>query len=128
MKKAIWLAILTLVALLWLAGPGYPVDRDDYRVIKKAVEDNPKAELKGEAKWFKVLVIDNKTGKEKVKITMPIALVEIFIRCAEDKEVKLKSTEARLNMEELLKELKKAGPLSMVEINEEDETVKVWLE
>jgi hypothetical protein len=128
MKKAIWLAILTLVALLWLVGPGYPVDRDDYQVIKKAVQDNPKAEVKGEVKWFKVLVVDNKTGKEKVKITMPIALVEIFARCAEDKEIKLKSMEARLNLEELLAELKKAGPLSIAEINEEDETVKVWLE
>jgi len=128
MKKVIWLAVLTLAALLWLAGPGYPVDRDDYQVIKKAVQDNPKAEVKGEVKWFKVLVIDNKTQKEKVKITMPIALVEIFMRCAEDKEVKLKSMDTKLNMEELLAELKKAGPLSIVEINEEDETVKVWLE
>ncbi|MGB9835552.1 MAG: hypothetical protein ACPLRX_02290 [Candidatus Saccharicenans sp.] len=128
MKKAIWLALLTLFALMWLAGAGYPVDRDDYQVIKKAVQDSPKAEVKGEVKWFKMLVVDNKTGKEKVKITIPIALVEIFARCAEDKEVKIKSMETKLNMEELLAELKKAGPLSIIEVYEDDETVKVWLE
>lgn len=128
MKKAIWLALLTLFALMWLAGPGYPVDRDDYQVIKKAVQDSPRAEVKGEVKWFKMLVVDNRTGKEKVKITMPIALVEIFARCAEDKEVKVKSMETKINMEELLAELKKAGPLSIIEVYEDDETVKVWLE
>lgn len=128
MKKVIWLILFTLLVLFLISGFAYTGDRDDYQVIKKAVHDNSKSEMKGEVRWFRVLVVDNRTGKEKVKITMPIALVEIFVRCAEQKEVKIKSMNSTINMEELLSELKKAGPLSIIEINEEDETVKVWLE
>ncbi|MGC8891523.1 MAG: hypothetical protein ACP5P6_02815 [Candidatus Saccharicenans sp.] len=128
MKKIIWITILVLTALFLSAEFSYPFDRDDYQVIKKAVQENPKVEPVKEVKWFKVLVLDNKSGKEKVKITMPIALVEIFARCADNKEVQMKNMGGKLNIEELLAELKKAGPLSIVEINEEEETVKVWLE
>ncbi|HEK84741.1 MAG: hypothetical protein ACPLZD_02115 [Candidatus Saccharicenans sp.] len=128
MKKIIWITILVLTALFLSAEFSYPFDRDDYQVIKKAVQENPKVEPVKEVKWFKVLVVDNKSGKEKVKITMPIALVEIFARCADNKEVQMKNMGGKLNIEELLAELKKAGPLSIVEINEEEETVKVWLE
>jgi len=128
MKKVIWTIVLVLAALFLMAEFSYPVDRDDYQVIKKAVQENPKAEQVKEVKWFKVLVVDNKTGKEKVKITMPIALVEIFARCADNKDVQMKNMGCSLNIEELLAELKKVGPLAIVEINKEDETVKVWLE
>ncbi|MBC7361542.1 MAG: hypothetical protein H5U06_04575 [Candidatus Aminicenantes bacterium] len=128
MKKVIWIAVLVLMALFLTAEFSYPIDRDDYQVIKRAVQENPKIEPAKEVKWFKVLVVDNKTGKEKVKITMPITLVEIFARCADNKEVRVKNMGCTLNIEELLAELKKVGPLAIVEINEEDETVKVWLE
>lgn len=128
MKKVIWLILLALFVLFLISGFAYSGDRDDYQVIKKAVQDNSKSEVKGEVRWFKVLVVDNKTGKEKVKITMPVALVEIFVRCAEQKEVRIKSMKSTINMEELLSQLKKAGPLSIIEVYEEDETVKVWIE
>jgi len=128
MKKIILIAVLVMVALMLTAGPTFPGDRDDYQVIKKAVQDSSKVEANKEVKWFKVLVVDNKTGKEKVKVTMPIALVEIFARCAENKQVKMGNTGCTLNLEELLAELKKVGPLAIIEINEEDESVKVWLE
>jgi hypothetical protein len=128
MKRIIWITVLVLTALFLTADFSYPADRDDYQVIKKAVQEKAKVEPSTEVKWFKVLVVDNKTGKEKVKITMPIALVEIFARCADNQEVHLKNVGCDLNIEELLKELKKVGPLAIVEINEEDETVKVWLE
>ncbi|MGQ9800691.1 MAG: hypothetical protein ACUVRL_03375 [Candidatus Saccharicenans sp.] len=127
MKKIIMITTLLLASLFLttvLFGAG---DRDDYQVIKKAVQDSPRVEPVKEVKWFKVLVTDNRTGKEKVKITMPIALVEIFARCADNKEVKM-SNGCSLNLEQLLAELKKAGPLAIIEVQEEDEMVKVWLE
>ncbi|MGB9893224.1 MAG: hypothetical protein ACPLRA_02335 [Candidatus Saccharicenans sp.] len=128
MKKIILISVLVLALLILSSGPAFPKDRDDYQVIKKAVQDNPKVEPAKEVKWFKVLVVDSKSGKEKVKITMPIALVEIFARCAENKQIKMGSSGCTLNLEELLSELKKVGPLAIIEINEEDESVKVWLE
>lgn len=127
MKKVIMITTLLLAALMLtgvLLGAG---DRDDYQVIKKAVQDSPRVEPVKEVKWFKVLVTDTKTGKEKVRVTMPITLVEIFARCAENKQVKM-GNHCSLNLEQLLAELKKAGPLAIIEVNEEDEIVKVWLE
>ncbi len=128
MKKVMVIATL-LVSLLLLATILVAAgDKDDYQVIKKAVQETSKVEPAKEVKWFKVLVTDTGTGKEKVKITMPIALVEIFARCADNKEVKLGRDGCTLNLQDLLAELKKVGPLAIIEINEEDETVKVWLE
>ncbi|NPV82799.1 MAG: hypothetical protein HPY46_04330 [Candidatus Aminicenantes bacterium] len=128
MKKVIMITVM-LLGLLFLTSSLLPAgDRDDYQVIKKAVQETSKVEPAQEVKWFKVLVTDTKTGKERVKITMPIALVEIFARCADSKEVKLGRDGCSLNLPELLAELKKVGPLAIIEVNEEDETVKVWLE
>lgn len=128
MKKLLLITAL-LLGILFLTSVLLPaVDKDDYQVIKKAVQDTGKVETAKEVKWFKVLVTDTRTGKEKVKITMPIALVEIFARCADSKEVKLGQEGCTLNLTELLAELKKVGPLAIIEVNEEDETVKVWLE
>ncbi|MCX8159647.1 MAG: hypothetical protein N3G18_01790 [Candidatus Saccharicenans sp.] len=128
MKKAVVITVM-LLGLLFLSSSLFPAgDKDDYQVIKKAVQENSKVETAKEVKWFKVLVTDTKTGKEKVKITMPLTLVEIFARCADNKEVKLGRDGCSLNLPELLAELKKVGPLAIIEVNEEEETVKVWLE
>ncbi|MDI6698746.1 MAG: hypothetical protein QME85_07415 [Candidatus Saccharicenans sp.] len=127
MNKVILVTTLVL-SLLLLASNLAAGDRDDYQVIKKAVQETSKVEPVKEVKWFKVLVTDTRTGKEKVKITMPISLVEIFARCADNKEVRLGRDGCILNLPELLAELKKVGPLAIIEVNEEDETVKVWLE
>lgn len=128
MKKVIVITVILLGLLLMTSSLFPAVDKDDYQVIKKAVQETSKVEPAKEVKWFKVLVTDTKTGKERVRITMPIALVEIFARCADNKEVKLGRDVCSLNLPELLAELKKVGPLAIIEVNEEDETVKVWLE
>lgn len=128
MKRILLITALVL-GILFLTVEIFPaVDKDDYQVIKKAVQESGKAEQVKEVKWFKVLVTDSRTGKEKVRITMPVALVEIFARCAENKKVRLGGDACTLNLEQLLAELKKVGPLAIIEVNEEDETVKVWLE
>ncbi|HNS06133.1 MAG TPA: hypothetical protein PKH53_09025, partial [Candidatus Saccharicenans sp.] len=89
MKKKVLTAGL-LVAFLYLtAGPSLALDKDDYQVIKKAVQENSKGQSAGEAKWFKVLVIDKTSGQEKVKVTLPISLVEILMSCAGNKDFKM---------------------------------------
>ncbi|MDD8030759.1 MAG: hypothetical protein PHQ25_02020 [Acidobacteriota bacterium] len=124
LKPALVLGVLLLIVSLSFSGG----DSDDYKVIKKAVQDNPKVESAQDVKWFKLLVVDNTTGKEKVRITLPFALVEILARCADDQPMKMGDSGTKLDIEELIAELKKAGPMSIVEINEEKEKVKIWLE
>ncbi len=128
MKKKVLTAGL-LVAFLYLtAGPSLALDKDDYQVIKKAVQENSKGQSAGEAKWFKVLVIDKTSGQEKVKVTLPISLVEILMSCAENKDFKMEGRDDSLKIKDLMDQLKKAGPMAIVEVNDEDEMVKIWLE
>lgn len=128
MKK---LAVLTiaLVALMFaLGGFAQAESADDIQAIKKAVKENPNYEPGKEVKWFKVLVTDNKAGKDKVRVTLPLSLVEAFVKCSGDDHLKIDHGRTDIDFGELLAELKKVGPMAIIEVFEEDETVKVWLE
>ena len=128
MKK---LAILTIaIAALTLAAGGFASAgaTDDIQAIKKAVKENPNYQPGKEVQWFKVLVTDTKTGKDKVRVTVPLSLVEAFVKCAGNDTVKLDHGRSDIDFGMLLAELKKVGPMALVEVFEEDETVKVWLE
>ncbi len=101
---------------------------DDFQAVKKAVKDNPQYDPGKEAKWFKVLVTDTRTNKDKVKITLPISLVELFMKCTDDKNLKIDRDEYDIDLKELFAELKKVGPMALIEVYEDDEIVKIWLE
>lgn len=74
------------------------------------------------------MITDNQTKKTKVKVALPISLVEIFMECANDEHLRIDREELDLDLKNLFEELKKLGPMNLIEIYEEDETVKVWLE
>jgi len=128
MKKT---SALLLVAglITFLLTPCLIADsRDDLQAIKKAVKENPAYEVGKAVKWFKVLVTDNKTGKDKVKVTLPLAVVELFFRCAEDRHWRVRESGFDIDLAAVFKELKSMGPMALIEIYETDETVKIWLE
>jgi hypothetical protein len=128
MKKTALVALFVLgTALAAAAGPA--ADRTgDFQAIQKAVKQNPAYEEGKEVKWFKVLVTDAKTNKDKVRITMPIALLEVLANCAGDKALRVRNEGAEIDFKALLAELKKMGPMALIEVYEEDEIIKVWLE
>ncbi len=120
---------VAIVALVFALGGFVRADGpDDIQAIKKAVKENPNYEPGKEVKWFKVLVTDNKAGKDKVRITLPLSLVEAFVKCDDEDHLKLDNGKTDIDFGQLLVELKKIGPMAIIEIFEEDETVKVWLE
>ena len=99
--------------------------KEDYKVIKRAVG---KEKIRsGEVKWFKILVIDNKTQKPKVRITIPISLMELVVNSCPEAKFRVEEG-CKIELRKFFYELKKLGPLCLIEINEEDETVKIWLE
>ncbi len=127
--------IASLVLMLFVFGVFMPSlaladTRDDFQAIKKAVKENPNYKPGQEVKWFKVLITDNKTKKDKVKITLPIALVETLLECSHQKHMKIDCDEWDIDLKELFAELKKHGPMVFIEIYDEDEdaTIKVWVE
>ena len=128
MKKAILIVLIAFGVALLLATFGLAKTDDDLQTIKKAVKENPSYEPGKEVKWFKVLVTDTKTNKDRVKITLPLALVEAFVKCADNKHLRIHDHGCDINFDELLAELRKVGPMALIEVIEEDELVKVWLE
>lgn len=128
MKRTAGLA-LALIALMALTPSLASADRrDDLQAIKKAVKENPAYEPGKEVKWFKVLVTDSRNNRETVRITLPIALVEIFANAVDDDDIRIDNRKCDLNLRELLSEIKKAGPMALVEICDHHEVIKVWLE
>ena len=128
MKKVAIIVLIVFVFTFLLVNLATAKNNDDLQAIKKAVKKNPEYEAGKEVKWFKVLVTDNQTKKDKIKITLPISLIEYFIKCAHDKHLKVNRDECDIDLKELFKELKKLGPTVFIEVVEDNETVKVWFE
>ena len=130
--KTAKLAILAVLALaLVFSVPATTQEKGDMQAIKKAVKENPDAKTDKDAQWFKVLVTDTKSGKDKVRITLPIRLVEVMVKYAGQHEgdcLKIDREGLNINLSEMFAELKKLGPMMFIEVYEEDETVKIWLE
>lgn len=103
-------------------------DNDDIQAIKKAVKKNPNYKAGKEVKWFKLLVRDTETNKDKVKITLPISIVEFFVKCGHEKHMKIDCDEFEMDFKELFAELKKNGPTALIEVSEGKDLIKIWLE
>jgi hypothetical protein len=127
--KKITVFVLALILMGFISvGAALANSDDDFQAVKKAVKDNPQYDPGKEAKWFKVLVTDTRTNKDKVKITLPISLVELFMKCTENKNLRIDRDEYDIDLKELFVELKKVGPMALIEVYEDDEIVKIWLE
>ncbi len=101
---------------------------EDLQAVKKAVKSNPTYDPGKEAQWFKLTITDNKTKKDKVKIAVPLSLVEVFFKASHGKHFEMAKKECGIDFRELFNELKKIGPMAMIEVYEDDETIKIWLE
>jgi hypothetical protein len=127
--KRITVFVLALILMGFVSlGAAFADSNDDFQAVKKAVKDNPQYDPGKEAKWLKVLVTDTRTNKDKVKITLPISLVELFMKCADDRNLRIDRDEYDIDLKELFAELKKVGPMALIEVYEDDELVKIWLE
>lgn len=128
MKKVAILVLVIFVFSFVAADVALAQKDEDLQAIKKAVKKNPKYDEGKEVKWFKVLVTDARTKKDKVKVTLPISLLEVVLKCSHDKHWRFHRDECDIDFRELFKELKKLGPMVLIEVYEDDEIVKVWLE
>lgn len=128
MKKAAILVLVIFAFSFVAADVALAKKNNDLQAIKKAVKKNPKYEEGKEVKWFKVLVTDARTKKDKVKVTLPISLLEIVLKCSSDKHWRFHRDDCDIDFKELFTELKKLGPMVLIEVHEDDEIVKIWLE
>ncbi|RPJ01535.1 MAG: hypothetical protein EHM31_01380 [Candidatus Aminicenantes bacterium] len=132
MKKTI-IVILALFVTGAMTVPAVAANRHDFKIIQAAVKKSPNPEyVEGrEVRWFKVLITDSKSSDAKVKLTLPIALIELILSCDATRHVKIdndKYGKCEVDLKALWMELKKAGPMAIIEIEDEGAVVKVWLE
>jgi len=95
---------------------------NDYRVLKNAMKG--KSATQKTATWLRISVTE--AGKEKVMIKVPVRLLELFSDCL-DEEITVKDGK-KVDLKEILDVLVKNGPQTIVEINDDDEVVKIWVE
>lgn len=121
MKKNLMMAIVVITAFMLATIPVFGDAAQDYKVIKKAM----KSKKGGDLTFLKLSVYDKKEKKNTVKITLPLTLVEILSECDKDSKI-LDDTD--LDLKKLMKILKKNGPMTLIEIDDDDQLVKIWLE
>jgi hypothetical protein len=127
--KRTTIAVLTILAVALVAAPILRAEKPtDFQAIQKAVKQNPAYEPGKEVQWFKVLITDTKTGKDKVRVTLPLSLIEALVKCAGDKPMKIDEGKCDIDLKTLFAELKKVGPMALIEVLDHDELIKVWLE
>ena len=119
---SIWLVVFILAAALFASAA------DDYKVIKNAVNSSAtSAAGQKSVQWFKILVTDKAGDKEKVKISLPLSLVEMMINACPEEKFKVEHG-CQIDIRKIWNELKKAGPLALIEVEDHGETVKIWFE
>ncbi len=128
MKKVAIILIVIIILSFFFALAVLAESGDDIQAIKRAVKKNKTYKPGQEVKWFKFLVTDNKTDKTKLRITLPVVLIEYLIDCTDTKKLKIDREECEVDLKELFQDLKKLGPMSVIEIYEDEVTLKVWFE
>jgi hypothetical protein len=124
MKKNVILVMFIMCVFLVSSIPmSASTAADDYKIVKKAVKGKYS---KGDISFFKIKVTDKKTGKSKVKVTIPMALVDILSECT-DGDFKIED-KCHINLKKIMKILKKNGPMTLIEVDDEDELIKIWFE
>jgi len=121
-------AILAVFCLGVLAVPTIAANTRDFKVIQKAVKQSPGADKGGEVRWLKVLITDTRSGPAKLKLSLPIALIEAVLSCTDGRHFKVDDGDCEIDLKAIFSALKKAGPLALVEIEDDGALIKIWLE
>lgn len=121
------------------------ISAEDAERLFQALEAGELNEVaaKGKARWLKVRVYDKDSDKFKVKVNIPLALVKIGAKIGAKFDIKLPE-EARRQMAEkgidpgsltdvkkleaIIDSLAAQGPFRLVDVEEEDERVEVFIE
>ena len=122
MKKLI-LVIFIIATLVVGSAPVFGDSADDYKVIKNAAKNKKNSD---DITWFRLEVIEKTGDKSKIKIKLPISLVETLADCTEGK-VKLEDN-CKVDLKKVLADLKKHGPMTLVEIESDDANIRIWFE
>lgn len=127
MKQKLFLVTVLVAAFVLAAAmPVIGDSAEDYKIIKKAVKGKKSG---GDIAWFRLEVKDKKKNEVTVKLKVPFSLVDMLSESMdEDICIGDKGEKKKLNIKKLIKELKKSGPTTLLEVTDEDVTVRIWFE
>lgn len=127
MKKAAVIVLLAFGLGFFPAAAASAATNDDLQAVRKAVKKNPNYSG-DEVRWFKVLIRDTRAHKDVVRVTLPVFLIELILN-HEHRQMQLHD-ECGIDVRALFQELKKAGPMALIEVWDDDEghLIKVWFE
>jgi len=128
MKKIAGMILIAALAAALVLPAAASERRDDFQIIKKAVREIPDYRPGREARFLKVLVVDGRTRREEVRLTLPLVLADIVARCAGTTRIDTGHGHCDLDLVDLLGDLRKAGPSALLEIRGRDGMLKIWLE
>ncbi|HOW85070.1 MAG TPA: hypothetical protein P5119_06905 [Candidatus Aminicenantes bacterium] len=123
-------AIIVILSAAVLAAPAAAARKNDFKVIQAAVKNGAMAEAREgrEPRWFKVLIKDHGSDKASLKITLPVALIEVVLASSDSRRFKVDESCGEIDLKAVWAALKKAGPLALVEIEDDGAVIRVWLE
>lgn len=133
MKKKLVLVVAVLVAFLAVSFVVFANSDDDYKVIKRAASVEKSS---GTPTFFCLEVKDNKAKKVEVKMKVPLSLVEMLSDSVKDKIDEKVGSDGKnckigindIDIKKVLAELKKGGSEILIEVDNGDNSVKIWLE
>ncbi|MDP2915554.1 MAG: hypothetical protein Q8O91_08895 [Candidatus Aminicenantes bacterium] len=126
MKKIARWTFAGLLVVAFAAPAAGAEKGQDLKVIKKAVRENPGYRSGREVTRFNLEVRDARAHKETVRITLPLAVFDFVLKCAAND--RLRFDDCDIDIRGLFEELKKAGPMSLIEIQDGHSSFKVWLD
>lgn len=123
-------AIIVILAVIVLAAPAAAASRNDFKVIQSAVKNSPKAEAAEgrEVRWFKVLITDGRVAEPQIRITLPVALIELILASSDSRHFRVDDEHCDIDLKAVWAALKAAGPMALVQIEDDGAIIKVWLE
>ncbi|HEX7503344.1 MAG TPA: hypothetical protein VF451_07965 [Acidobacteriota bacterium] len=127
MKRSTFWLVALLVGSMMAAGLSAAAG-NDYQVIKNAVKKSQATPgVSKSLQWFKIVVTGKDGSGENVKITLPVSLVELMLNACPEKKFNVEKG-CEIDIQRIWNDLKAAGPMALVEIEDHGETVKIWLE
>ncbi len=123
-----WAALGAAAALVFcLAAPVFAAgEDDDLKVIKRAVKGGHACDPGKPMKWFRILVTDNESRTDIVKVNLPISLFKLLAHCSKDRH--LHTGKADINVAAALRDLKNMSPIALLEIVDDGAKIKISLE
>lgn len=128
MKKTAVTILVIVISIILLSRVTLAGEDFDLKTIKKSVKKNPQYKKGQEVQWFKLLIRDGDSKKNKLEITLPLSLVDLLFECTKNKKMDIDCGDYDLDLRRLYKELKRRGPKSLIELRGEDGVLKIWLE